>query len=472
MLTYQEAINILYSQRPLFSPHSSTHSKWRRVRSLKTMRALCSAYDNPQNSFSTIHVAGTNGKGSVCHMLTSVFMEAGYKTGLHTSPHLIDFTERTQINGVYISQEFIVKMTTVLMQDGILDTVCPSFFEISVWMAWMYFREHMVDYAIIEAGIGGKNDATNILKPIVSVITQADYDHHHILGSTLEEIASEKAGVIKAQTPIIVGEKNPVYSHILESRASEKHAPLLWASHEMPVIMPTQQKPLSIQQVIQNATQGVDYTARIGVSGSEVFFSCPLSGNYQRKNIATVLCTLQALAHYKNICIDTNAVIRGLATVKNNTHIFGRWDVVRKNPLVIVDGAHNEAGISQVIAHVKNSIDIKTHPLHIIIGMMQTKDIQSLFAVLPHSATYSFCTIQNSRAVYGSVLRNYAQAHNCIGTVYNTTRDAITHALQNKTSTVLITGSLFLAGEAMQFFSETCNVSAGDMHANNRGYKN
>ena len=340
---YQEALDWLFVQMPNYQTDGQKAYK----PGLENITKLCAFFGNPQEHLKTIHIGGTNGKGSTSNMLASVLQEQGYKVGLYNSPHLIDFTERIKINGENCDKEFVFNFIKKLR--NLPEEIKPSFFEFTTIMAFEYFYKKKVDFAIIEVGLGGRLDSTNIIKPMVSAITNVDLDHQNILGETLEEIATEKAGIVKQNIPIISGDERDLVKNIIQQKA------------------------------IQNHSEFIDAT-RISTD-----LPIDLKGNYQKKNIRVVLALVEELRK-QNIKISENSVEKGLMNVHQNTKFIGRWFQFSENPLIICDTAHNQAGLEMVFAQLN---DIEKHK-HIVLGFVNDKKIDEVLKILPKNAQYYF----------------------------------------------------------------------------------
>jgi len=395
---------------------------------------LCEALDNPQDKFKSIHVAGTNGKGSTSHMLASVLQSQGYKTGLYTSPHLKDFRERIRINGKMISKTEVVSF--VKEQQKLIEKTEPSFFEVTVALAFDHFAKHKVDVAIIEVGLGGRLDSTNIITPQISVITNISPDHMNMLGNTLTEIAREKAGIIKRNIPVVIGETQAESAPVFVSKAKEVGAPIVFADAELRAQdFKIRNNKLSLS-VYQN---------------SEIKYKdlqSDLTGVYQHKNILTVLKTLAVLNEKTEIKINQEAIYKGISQVKKQTGLQGRWQTLGKNPLVICDTGHNEAGIAEVI---KNITQTPYQNLHIVFGMVKDKDISKVLSLMPKNATYYFCKPDLERGLGADELKEQAATFNLNGNSYASVIEAKEKAVQyaDPKDLVFIGGSTFVVAEAI-----------------------
>lgn len=395
--------------------------------------ALCNALDNPQTKFKSIHIAGTNGKGSTSHMLAAILQQAGYKTGLYTSPHLKDFRERIKINGEMVSEEFVTEF--VERTKSISEEIQPSFFELTVAMAFEYFAEQQVDIAVIETGLGGRLDSTNVITPIISVITNIGYDHMNILGNTLEEIAMEKAGIIKPNVPVVIGEYLPETKNIFINKAKECRAPIYFAQEEYKVF------------AVESATQILHCAVKNTEHDITENFSLDLNGLYQTKNLRTVLCAEGILMQH-GFTIKNEAEKIALANTKKLTGLHGRWDVIGENPTIVLDVAHNEDGIKQVtrqLTLIKKDISA----VHFVIGMVKDKEVDKVLSLLPADAIYYFTNAHIPRAMPAAELQSKATTFNLQGAFYDDVNNAIEAAKQNAATTdlVIVCGSVFLVGE-------------------------
>lgn len=392
---------------------------------------LCGFLDNPQTKFKSIHVAGTNGKGSVSHMLAAILQTAGYKTGLYTSPHLKDFRERIKVKGEMVSKEFVIDFTEKIRP--LIEEIEPSFFEITVAMAFEYFAEQQVDIAIIEVGLGGRIDSTNIITPQLSVITNIGWDHMNMLGNTLEKIALEKAGIIKKGIPIVIGEILPETKPVFEQVAKEKRSPLFFATQKRKVLNWTWEKhELEVEVAEEYKTD-------------HKIYHLDLPGIYQTKNLLTVLETCYQLQQ-QGWKIDDEIIHKGLRHAKKITGLHGRWEIIHQSPLIVLDVAHNMEGIEQLT----RQIEVTEHrQLHIIIGMVKDKEVEQILALLPKTAEYYFTKAQVPRAVPESELAKKAANAELKGETYSEVNDALKAALQHAHADdlILICGSVFLAGE-------------------------
>jgi dihydrofolate synthase / folylpolyglutamate synthase len=426
-MTYQQTIEYLFSRLPMYSRIGAAAFK----KDLTNTITLCEHLDNPHQNFKSIHVAGTNGKGSVSHMLAAILQTAGYKTGLYTSPHLKDFRERIKVNGDEIYEEFIIDFTKKIKP--LIEEIEPSFFEITVAMAFDYFAEQKVDVAIIEVGLGGRFDSTNIITPELSVITNIGWDHMNILGDSLEKIAFEKAGIIKTTVPVVIGEIIPETESVFENIASEKNAPFHLATEERNVEGWQWEKHELIVEISEKGK--TDHKK----------YHLDLQGIYQSKNLLTVLEACSVLKNLK-YNIDENEIRQGLQKTKKLTGLHGRWEIIHENPTIILDVGHNEDGIKQII----QQIELTTHhSLHIILGMVRDKEIDTVLSLMPHSANYFFTQAHIPRALPAETLKEKAGEFNLKGTTAPDVNEAINQARSkaHKDDLILVCGSVFLVGE-------------------------
>jgi dihydrofolate synthase / folylpolyglutamate synthase len=429
LMTYQQTIDYLYQQLPMFSRIGAAAYK----KDLHNTIALCEAVDNPHTKFKSTHIAGTNGKGSTSHMLAAILQQAGYKTALYTSPHLKDFRERIKINGAMVPEQFVIDF--VAKTKDIAIAIQPSFFELTVVMAFSWFAEQKVDIAVIETGLGGRLDSTNVITPLLSVITNIGYDHMNILGNTLEEIAFEKAGIIKPNVPVVIGDYTAATLPVFTTKAALCNAPVFLA--------PDEYKVHNINYTITSLDCAVTNTTHKITEQ----FSLDLNGLYQTKNLCTVLCA-EGILHKLGFSIAADAEKKALANVKKITGLHGRWDAISINPAVILDVAHNEDGIKQVLAHL-HAIQQPLNKIHFIIGMVKDKEIEKVLALLPAQSHYYFTNAQIPRALPAKELQQKAALHNLQGFCYTDVNEAIKTAKENATDNdmIIVCGSVFLVGE-------------------------
>ncbi len=426
-MTYQQTIDYLFTRLPMFSRIGAAAYKADLTNTIK----LCDALNNPQEKFKSIHVAGTNGKGSVSHMLASILQTVGLKTGLYTSPHLKDFRERIKINGEMIGEKFVIDFTQKI--NPLIEKTEPSFFEITVAMAFDFFAEQKVDIAIIETGLGGRLDSTNIITPELSVITNIGWDHMNLLGDSLEKIALEKAGIIKKAVPVVIGEIIPETKPIFEQVAKERNAPLSIATEKRQVLDWNWEKNILVAEVAEE--HHTDHKV----------YQLDLPGIYQTKNLLTVLEAC-SLLQQKGWPINDKIIHHGLKHAKKNTGLHGRWEMIHQSPMVVMDVAHNTDGIRQLVQQAEL---IEHRELHIIIGMVKDKDIDKVLALLPERATYYFTRAQIPRALPEDELMEKAEKINLKGDAFPEVNAALSFALKHTQpdDLIIICGSVFLVGE-------------------------
>ncbi|MBL7702851.1 MAG: bifunctional folylpolyglutamate synthase/dihydrofolate synthase [Ferruginibacter sp.] len=428
-MTYQQTLHYLYSQLPMYSRIGAAAYK----EDLHNTIALCKALDNPHTKFKSIHIAGTNGKGSTSHMLAAILQQAGYKTGLYTSPHLKDFRERIKINGEMVSEDFVINF--VERTKTISEEIQPSFFELTVAMAFDYFEKEKVDIAVIETGLGGRLDSTNIITPLLSIITNIGYDHMDILGDTLEKIAAEKAGIIKPGVPVVIGEYLPETKNVFVEKALQCKAPVFFAQDGY-AVSNVKYSPQLLSCYVTGTDQNVTE-----------YFELDLNGLYQTKNICTVLCAEGILMHYG--CNITNEAEKlALKNVKKLTGLYGRWDVISTNPTIILDVAHNEDGIKQLL-HQLSVVHRTSNTVHFIIGMVKDKDVSKVLSLLPKNATYYFTNAHIDRAMPHKDLQEKAKAFELHGDSFDDVNEAIKAAKLNagQGDIIIVCGSVFLVAE-------------------------
>jgi len=392
--------------------------------------ALCTYLGNPQNKIKTVHIAGTNGKGSTSHMLAAIFQQCGYKTGLYTSPHLKDFRERIKVNGEMITENFVTEF--VEATKSFSEEINPSFFELTFVMAVEYFVQCNVDIAIIETGLGGRLDSTNVITPEVSIITNIGYDHTDILGDTLEKIAFEKAGIIKEKVPVIIGETTFETKRVFLDKAEEKNAPVFFAQEKYKVV--------SANYLNEKLLLEVNDVGKNSVSG----YLLDLPGLYQAKNFLTVLTATDILK--ENFSLTDTNIKQAVDHVKKLTGLHGRWEIISRHPLIILDVAHNVDGIQQLV----NQIQISSYNnLHIIFGMVKDKEIEKVLALLPKQASYYFTRAQIPRALPENELLERADKFRLKGNAYSEVNEALEAARNNASADdlIIVCGSVFVVGE-------------------------
>lgn len=427
-MTWKETQAYLFDALPMFQRIGPAAYK----ANLDNTYAICKLLGNPQNNFKSVHVAGTNGKGSTSHALAAIFQQAGYKTGLYTSPHLKDFRERIRINGKMISRQDVIRFTEKHQKD--FEKIKPSFFEMTVGLAFDYFSNQKVDIAIVETGLGGRLDSTNIITPELCLITNIGWDHMNLLGDTLPKIAVEKAGIIKKQVPVIIGETTGKLKPIFVAKAAEMDAPLYFANELMKV---------KNSRLSSNGLRVMDVNKRSKPLYKKL--SLDLTGNYQTKNIKSVLLAVSILQK-SGFNLPEKVIREALKNIGNLTGLKGRWQILSKNPLTIADTAHNVNGIAEVIKQIKA---MHYKQLHMVIGMVNDKEIDNMLKLLPAEATYYFCQAKIPRALPAGELANRAKKYKLNGVVIPFVKAAMRKAQQNakKNDLVFVSGSTFVVGE-------------------------
>ena len=431
-MTYQETIEYLYQQLPVFHRIGKKAYKADLSNTLK----LCEHLGNPQSKFKAVHIAGTNGKGSSSHYIASILQSAGYKTGLYTSPHLKSYTERIRINGVPIPENEVVSF--VEDNKNFLEQLKPSFFEMSVGMAFEYFVREQVDIAIIEVGLGGRLDSTNIITPLLSLITNISFDHIDILGDTLSKIAFEKAGIIKLNVPVVISERDAETERVFLEKAKTENAPIYFAE-DFYRVLNFKEKNLLLELNL------------FKIRSSQSFqIESQLVGEYQTKNILGVLKSIDIL-NQLNFEIGSSAIFEGFKNVIYQTGLQGRWQVLSKSPLMICDTAHNVAGIAQVINSLKK---IKYNKLWMIVGFVSDKDICGILELLPKDAYYIFCEAKIPRALNSKQLLMQSQQYGLVGEELSDVNKAIDFVLTkaNPDDLIYIGGSTFVVAEISEKF--------------------
>ncbi len=425
-MTYEQSLHYLYNTLPMFSRSGAKAYK----ADLKNTLTLCNYLGNPQNKIKTIHIAGTNGKGSVSHILAAIFQENGYKTGLYTSPHLKDFRERIKINGDMINESFIIDF--VEKTKAISEEIKPSFFELTFVMALDYFANEKVDVAVIETGLGGRLDSTNVITPLLSIITNISFDHKDILGDTLAKIAFEKAGIIKPDIPVVIGESIPETKIVFENKAKETHSAIEYAEEKYGIASYQYDLKNLDVEVLNNETKGKNH------------FHLDLNGLYQQKNILTVLAAVELLKN--NFSLKEDKIKEALSNVKKLTGLHGRWEVIHEKPTVVLDVAHNEDGIRQLIKQLYQS---KYKNLHIVFGMVKDKDPEKVLNQLPITATYYFTKASIPRALPEDELSEKGKQYGLIGKSYPIVSDALKAALNaaSEEDMIVVCGSVFVVAE-------------------------
>jgi dihydrofolate synthase/folylpolyglutamate synthase len=407
MLSYGETLDYLYSRLPVFQHIGKAAYK----ADLNNTLALCAALGNPEKAFKSIHVGGTNGKGSVSSMLSAIFTRHGLKTGLYTSPHLKDFRERIRINGEMISEAFVVNFTEKVKP--LIESIEPSFFEITVAMAFEYFRAEKVDIAIVEVGMGGRLDSTNVITPELAVVTNIGWDHMDFLGDTLPKIATEKAGIIKPEIPVVIGESSPETRPVFLYKAESHHSPIYFAE----------------------------------AAPDDWIEACELKGNYQRKNLATVKKATEVLKTL-GYALENEDILKALKSITLLTGLRGRWEVLQTQPLTIADTAHNSDGLRETMSQLRK---LKAPKIHFVLGVVNDKDLSKMLPLLPVDADYYFCKPNIFRGLNAEKLAEQARNAGLRGKVFESVEKAknMAKSLAGEDDVIYIGGSTFVVAEAL-----------------------
>ena len=437
-MTYQETCQYLYNQMPMFERQGSSGYK----EGLTNTLALDEHLGHPHQSYATIHIGGTNGKGSCSHTIAAILQECGYKVGLYTSPHLVDFRERIRVNGIPISELYVTDF--VARERAFFEPLHPSFFEVTTAMAFQYFKDQQVDIAVIEVGLGGRLDCTNIITPILSIITNISFDHTQFLGDTLAKIAGEKAGIIKRGVPVIIGEANEETRPVFESKAHEMNAPIDFAQDY--------QEILSAESIPGGGM--IYHTRNNGILHGD------LGGFYQAKNMNTVLSAVYHLTKIGYLCYCKKTenlekchyeLQRGIEHVASTTGLMGRWQVIQQNPKVVCDTGHNVGGWQYLSKQLEQQ---QCHQMHIIFGMVNDKDLDGVLRLLPKNAIYYFTKAESKRAINEHDLQIQASKHGLQGTCYPTVHEAYTQCMNNalRDDFVFVGGSSYVVGDFLKSF--------------------
>ncbi|SHN09136.1 bifunctional folylpolyglutamate synthase/dihydrofolate synthase [Mucilaginibacter sp. OK098] len=438
-MNYSQTIQYLYSQLPLFTRDGASAYK----ADLTNTIALMDKVDNPQHKFKSVHVGGTNGKGSTSHMLAAILQTAGYKTGLYTSPHLKDFRERIRINGQMISERVVIDFVETHRSD--FDEIQPSFFEMTVALAFDIFAKEKVDIAIIEVGLGGRLDSTNIITPLLSVITNIGWDHMNILGDTLQLIAAEKAGIIKPGVPVIVGEHQEEVAAIFIDKANTSEAKIIFASEVWRSVVRDQRLDKDINEFLEVEVERNSLTSNLQPLISNLRLD--LTGSYQLKNIKTVLCAVEELRLQGFIITDAH-LTSALSQVKTLTGLHGRWEVLSRHPLTICDTGHNPEGMQEVL---QNIAAVAYNKLHFVLGVVNDKDISKILTILPTNARYYFCKPDIPRGLDAQSLWLKAEGFGLHGAAHSSVKAALEAAQQaaGESDLVFVGGSTFVVAEVV-----------------------
>jgi len=426
--SWAQALDYMYARLPMFQRQGPSAYK----KDLSNTLLLSEACSNPHAKLKCVHIAGTNGKGTVSHIIAGGLQSQGYSVGVYTSPHYKDFRERIKINGVFISKKYIIEFLNTYMTD--IELIRPSFFEMTVVLSYCYFRDQQVDYAVIETGLGGRLDSTNIITPILSVITNISYDHQALLGDTLEQIAGEKAGIIKPSIPVIIGETQTDTENVFITKAKQFKAKIIWADK-------------NISYHIKNRI-GEYEIFDIKKEGNLLWHNLEtdITGPFQHKNLITGLYALHFLS--ETIKFNFQKFSEFLPKLKSKTKYFGRWQILSNNPIVLTDSAHNEGGLKIVLAEVqKFSFD----RLHIVIGFVNDKDVSNILALFPTDAKYYFAKANIPRGLGADELRKSAMNFGLKGKSYMSVKKALAAAKLSakKTDMIYVGGSIFVVAEIL-----------------------
>lgn len=434
-MTYEETIQYLFNSAPLFQHVGGAAYK----EGLSTTHILDAHFNHPHNQYKTIHIAGTNGKGSCAHTIAAILQHTGLKVGLYTSPHLVDFRERIRVNGEMMPQQYVIDF--VEKERSFFEPLHPSFFELTTALAFKYFAEQHVDVAVIEVGLGGRLDCTNIISPILSVITNISFDHTQFLGNTLAQIASEKAGIIKHKVPVIIGECNAETRSVFEHKAHEVEAPILFAEDNKEV--------LSSEFSDLYGYKLRHYTTR---SFGDIYGE--LTGECQIKNANTILCALHSLS--KIFSVTHEDITYAFEHVCEMTGLRGRWQILQEHPTIICDTGHNTGGW-QYLAHQLAQIATSGNKLHIVFGMASDKDIERVMSTLPHEACYYWTKASVKRATSEQTIANIATKYDLHGKTYSNVAEAYEAAINNASTNdyIYVGGSSFIVADLLRYKQTT-----------------
>ena len=428
-MNYQEAIDFMFSSLPMYQRVGKAAYK----ANLDNTLALDEHFEHPHKTFKNIHVAGTNGKGSVSHSLAAILQSAGYKTGLYTSPHLVDYRERIRVNGEIISKDYVCDF--INQNQEIIGSLKPSFFEMSVALAFNYFRDMKVDIAVIEVGMGGRLDSTNIITSELSVITNISFDHTQFLGNTLPLIAGEKAGIIKHNIPVVIGETHPETKPVFEAKAKEQESPISFADKDIKVEKIKVADNHKYAEYLINGTENLNFD---------------LFGEYQTKNLATILEAAKQLKK-QGFAISDENISEALQNVKGLTGLHGRWEILSDSPLTICDTGHNVDGLLYVTAQLKA---IKYPKLHIVLGFVNDKDVEHVMPLFPKDAQYYFTQAEIPRAMPAEQVKAFGEKFGLTGKTYQNVPSAYESAKKNASvqDAIFIGGSTFIVGDYFKHY--------------------
>ncbi len=425
---FNQTLNYLYTQLPMFQRVGSQAFK----KDLTNIKLLCEHLGNPFQQYPCIHIAGTNGKGSTAHLISGVLQEHGYKVGLYTSPHYRDFRERIKIDGKYISRKYVVDF--VEKNKAVFKKIKPSFFEITVALAFDFFAKEKVDVAVIETGLGGRLDSTNIIHPILSVITNISFDHQQFLGNTLKKIAGEKAGIIKKEVPVVIGETQKETTSVFLKKAKTKKSEIYFADKNYKVVPKSENLTHTTFDIFKNK--------KLLFSNQKI----NLHGGYQAKNIATALQSLELLeSHFS---IKKSKMLKAFTHLKSLTNFKGRWQLLQKNPTILCDSAHNEGGLKLAMSQLNS---LKINKLHLVLGMVNDKTIDKMLNFFPKDAQFYFCRPDIPRGLDVNILHQKAIEMGLSGKAYSSVKNALKAAKRNagKKDLIYVGGSTFVVAEVI-----------------------
>lgn len=428
MHKYNDIVEYMYSKLPMYQRQGRAAYK----KDLTNVVALCEALGNPHDHMKFVHIAGTNGKGSTSHLLAGMLQLSGYKTGLFVSPHYKDLRERVKVDGIMIDKKFIVDF--ISEHKKLIEKINPSFFELNFVLALVYFQMKNVDIAVIEVGLGGRLDSTNVITPLLSVITNISFDHKELLGDTLEEIAGEKAGIIKNSVPVVIGEYQEDVHEVFEVKAKELNAPLYFS------------KELVNIKKIKESLNKAHYQLQFIGEDKMWNFETSIIGPYQNKNIATSLAAIKVLS--KQMSIDFHSIFTKFQYLGKLTGLIGRWQILAKQPLILVDSAHNEAGLQFAITTIQ---EYECEVLHMIIGFVSDKDLSNILSLMPTQAKYYFCKADIPRGLDAKILKEKAAEYHLKGRAYSSVKNAFSAARKaaSERDIIFVGGSIFVAAEVI-----------------------
>lgn len=426
---FNSTLDYMYTQLPMFQRVGNQAFK----KDLTNIKLLCQHLGNPFEKYPCIHIAGTNGKGSTAHVMSAILQEHGYKVGLYTSPHYRDFRERIKINGKYVSRKYVVDF--IENNKTVFEKIKPSFFEITVALAFDFFAKEKVDIAVIETGLGGRLDSTNIITPILSVITNISFDHQQFLGNTLKKIAGEKAGIIKKNIPLVIGETQEEIVSVFEKKAKTKKSEITFADQNYQVVKKSENLTHTKFDIFKNG--------KLFLTNQKV----NLHGSYQAKNIATALQAIDSLPD--NFLVKKSKIATALSNLKSLTNFKGRWQVLQKDPIVLCDSAHNEAGLSLAMSQLNS---LKINELHVVLGMVNDKSIEDMLNFFPKDAHFYFSKPNIPRGLDVKILAQKAAELGLNGRAYSSVKNALRAAKKKagKKDLVYVGGSTFVVAEVIR----------------------